>query len=332
MRGRAQSGFTLVELLVVIAIIGILIAMLLPAIQAARESARRANCASNLRQIATAIQTYADRNSEQIPPYGVVGNSSTGGDWAHSWFAFLMPLMESQNTLYQLDIHTAPHAGTNGQVNANYRTDVTLCPTRGYRTNGWGGYDSQTMDYVSVSMIELPSDYSSASNLRLTAWNSSYCFPKSGELAGPIVSPASAPVNNHVRSRKTLGTVTDGLTYTAFVGEKHITPDRAGIRYYDYPVPGSTHYDYRGGMRCLGGAVEGLAQRPDTPAMPFADTEIYLTHNPEVVGGYYFGSWHPGICQFVFGDTRVVAVKNHTDKATLVRMGATGDGEPYSLP
>gem|GEM_PF-6313398 len=54
-----------------IAIIGILIAMLLPAIQAARESARRANCASNLKQIATGFQVYADRNAEQVPPFGL---------------------------------------------------------------------------------------------------------------------------------------------------------------------------------------------------------------------------------------------------------------------
>ena len=82
-------------------------------------------------------------------------------------------------------------------------------------------------------------------------------------------------------------------------------------------------------MRCLGGAVEGLAQNPHTPEMNMGSNQLT---GPETVSGYYFGSWHPGVCQFVFGDTRVVAVKNHADKATLVRMGATSDGQTYNLP
>jgi len=329
MHSRARSAFTLVELLVVIAIIGILIAMLLPAIQAARESARRANCSSNLRQIGTAIQTYADRNSEQIPPFGVTGNHSDGSQWSHSWFAFLMPTMEHQNTFSMYDLNKRPEDAPNGVVNGEFRSDVAFCPTRGFRTNGWGNFDAQSMDYASVTMIELPSNYSSSSNLRANAWSSTYNFPKAGELAGPIISPAAAPVKGQVRSRKTLGTVTDGLTYTAFVGEKHITPERIGTRYYDYPPPGATHHDYRGNMRCLGGVVEGLAQNPQTPEMKMTSNQ---TSGPETVSGYYFGSWHPGITQFVFGDTRVVAVKNHTDKTTLVRMGATSDGQTYNLP
>lgn len=70
----------------------------------------------------------------------------------------------------------------------------------------------------------------------------------------------------------------------------------------------------------------GLAQGPDNPLI--TDETKAATN-----GDYWkFGSWHLGGCQFVFGDTRVVAVKNHTDKTTLVRMGATNDGQTYNLP
>jgi len=86
-------AFTLVELLVVIAIIGILVAQLLPAIQAAREAARRAQCSSNLRQHGIALQNYHDSLGCFPPGFMVLTNSGqVGGGWA--WGVFLMPFLE----------------------------------------------------------------------------------------------------------------------------------------------------------------------------------------------------------------------------------------------
>ena len=99
--GRCWRGFTLVELLVVIAIIGVLVALLLPAVQAAREAARRASCVNNLRQIGLALLNYETQLGE-FPP-GLVGWE--GDEWmGHPAFLSLLPFMEQVNLRAQFDL------------------------------------------------------------------------------------------------------------------------------------------------------------------------------------------------------------------------------------
>jgi prepilin-type N-terminal cleavage/methylation domain-containing protein/prepilin-type processing-associated H-X9-DG protein len=88
-----RRGFTLVELLVVIAIIGTLVGLLLPAVQTAREAARRSNCTNNIRQLALACHTFADGNNGNLP------NSARPGTVRISWITRILPFIE-QNTLY----------------------------------------------------------------------------------------------------------------------------------------------------------------------------------------------------------------------------------------
>lgn len=103
-RLRRQSGFTLVELLVVIAIIGLLVALLLPAVQAAREAARRTQCTNNLKQIALASHTFHDTN-QRFPP-GYLGSSSWAKPTLDSqWVGvlpFLFPFLEIGNVSDQI--------------------------------------------------------------------------------------------------------------------------------------------------------------------------------------------------------------------------------------
>ena len=321
-----RPGFTLVELLVVIAIIGILIAMLLPAIQAARESARRANCSSNLKQLGTAIQLYADRNGEQIVPWGV----GADGYMLNGWVSLLWPVMEQQNVYTQLRLWEQADTGDNRTVHVDVRSAAYYCPTRGFRmTTG------QAIDYVGVIYTTLPS----GSWVSLAQQNSHY---GNVHLGGPINPPAGRPENLSpssggefvppyqvkFRSRVTIGAVTDGMTYTAFVGEKHLNPSRLGQAQYDYPMAvGLTGSWFNGGVRL---PDRGLASSPQVPEMTTTTTNPIT--EPAALSNYHFGSWHPGISQFVFGDTRVVAVKNHVTPETLVRMCGRADGLTYDLP
>jgi prepilin-type N-terminal cleavage/methylation domain-containing protein/prepilin-type processing-associated H-X9-DG protein len=109
MRTKQQknNGFTLVELLVVIAIIGILISLLLPAIQAAREAARKSQCANNLRQIGVALNNYASQNGSRFPPgikarnyFSYDYNANAGYEWTY-FLHYLMPFADN-NAFYKM--------------------------------------------------------------------------------------------------------------------------------------------------------------------------------------------------------------------------------------
>src|SRR5262245_22475913 len=100
-RSASRRGFTLIELLVVIAIIGVLIALLLPAVQKVREAANKTKCQNNLKQIGLALHNFHDSRSHlpaggqsDTPPYGTLANSTLQGS---AWTVFIMPYTEQDN-------------------------------------------------------------------------------------------------------------------------------------------------------------------------------------------------------------------------------------------
>src|SRR5881392_2713123 len=104
---RRRDGFTLIELLVVIAIIGVLVGLLLPAVQKVREAANRMKCQSNLKQLALACHSYHD-STGQFPPGGLInpnwngtnGTWNAAGGWTWdkgSWLVYTLPYMEQDN-------------------------------------------------------------------------------------------------------------------------------------------------------------------------------------------------------------------------------------------
>ena len=338
---QRRPGFTLVELLVVIAIIGILIAMLLPAIQAARESARRANCSSNLKQWATAMLLYADRNAEQLPPSAVSRGSASATAASNNglgWMALLFPMMEKTNQYAGLELRDA--AGTsggsaNGTILRDDRSDAYHCPTRGFRLNpGSADYAGQCVDYVCVGVTlqtgetTVPSTLAAASvNGGLSGWRNTLEPWMGGAIIPSAMAGTMASPIQPIRSRVSIGGVTDGMTYTALVGEKHLNPNRLGQAGYDNPYnPGHIASGHAGGVKIAG---LGLAQSPTANVVNLTNTTGDASTD---INYYRFGSWHPGISQFAFGDARVESVANHADPVTLNYMAGRGDGQPYNLP
>ncbi|MFO0869712.1 MAG: DUF1559 domain-containing protein [Pirellulales bacterium] len=178
-RQRSRRGFTLVELLVVIAIIGILVALLLPAVQAAREAARRMNCTNNLKQLGLAIQNYADKYGEAMPhnwDYGQQFHNGGPGQYGgqlhtyvknFSWLVAALPYVEQQ-TLYDQFNFNDPNGNIGSVVNSSGFTNTQLratvlkgfiCPSnsqaplrqnvnQGYVNGSGGGPAAGGTDYV----------------------------------------------------------------------------------------------------------------------------------------------------------------------------------------
>jgi len=120
----SKSAFTLVELLVVIAIIGILVAMLLPAVQSVRAAARRTACSNNIRQIGVAVHNFEGAHSN-FPP----SNTSN-----HTWAAFLLPYLEQNNVADLLDLSKSwSHVDNQDAVKSTIQTFI--CPSNPVFTN-----------------------------------------------------------------------------------------------------------------------------------------------------------------------------------------------------
>ena len=125
---RAPRGFTLVELLVVIAIIGILIALLLPAVQAAREAARRMQCSNNLRQIGVAVLVY-ESHYDVFPVNICFGNDSGVRESGYSWLIGILPFLEYQPLFDSMVFEGSVDEGL-GMVNPkNHQAIRTQVPT-----------------------------------------------------------------------------------------------------------------------------------------------------------------------------------------------------------
>jgi prepilin-type N-terminal cleavage/methylation domain-containing protein len=152
----SSTGFTLVELLVVIAIIGILVALLLPAIQSAREAARRSQCQSNMKQISLATLNY-ENNKKELPPAFWTETIPTGQRpivAQHSVAAYILPYIEEQTIADQYDFEQTWNHSDNSLPFDNLRTskkrvEIFRCPTVTEPRLEWPG----AIDYTICDLI-----------------------------------------------------------------------------------------------------------------------------------------------------------------------------------
>jgi prepilin-type N-terminal cleavage/methylation domain-containing protein len=297
-----RRGFTLVELLVVIAIIGILVSLLLPAVQAARESARRTQCLNNLRQIGMAIHNYHD-TLKWLPCGYVVENKG-------SHLVALLPFIE-QNTLFeQLDFKntTTPvynQVVSGGKKLREFELAMYRCPSDAehiYDNNvGSSYYASSGASGVWInSASPCPSGQS---------WNS-YAQAGINLTSGPFSRYSQLNVNSFAM-------IKDGLSNTIFFGESRAKcSDHAR---QGWPIPNN------------GSGLFSTVIPINTNSCKESDPDPCKRINNWNMS-FGFRSSHPGGSFFLMGDGSVHFFTQTIDHWTYQWLGTRSDGRAVTLP
>jgi prepilin-type N-terminal cleavage/methylation domain-containing protein len=288
LRRTAPRGFTLIELLVVIAIIAILIGLLLPAVQKVREAAARMSCSNNLKQFGIGLHTYHDAVGRF--PY----LRSGGGQNRHTWAVLILPYIEQDNIFTSYRTPITGVSQTDG-MNNHTATHATIVAAR----------------QASVKIFLCPTRHSPGSlspiqpGSTVTGQPSDYaaCVGDTGTV--PTTGVFFMVNSDHMNARTKLSEIVDGTSNTLMLGEKHIQPDRINDAVQDGVI--------------YSGSEQQTYSRRAGASNPLAISNDVTINNQ-------FGSWHTGLCQFVFGDGSVRGVKNSTPGSTLALLANKGDG------
>ena len=348
-RTRPQRGFTLVELLVVIAIIGVLVALLLPAVQAARESARRSECTSNLKNLALGCLNYETAQRSFPAGASYVGKPQRGID-GFSWQVSVLSYVEETAAAQAIDAavdernRTAPadplHAydETLRPVNEN-PSGVFQCPS-----------DGEVLDDRPAHVGLRASSYAAVAGSAASRDQDDDVLPASQPNQSYLTGECGA-VNTdgvmYVAARTQPRRVVDGLSKTLLLGERwyQLRAWTVGV----YWVNGPATYDAQGrpippsrpvANSCVTAAKNVDADYP--PNANLARVGYYVLHDDGDRPGAYpgaptpkdmayndllFGSFHTGGTNFAYADGRVEFIQDEIDPQVFVAAASRDGGE-----
>ena len=292
-----KTGFTLVELLVVIAIIGILIGMLLPAVQQVREAARRTQCMNNVRQIALGIMNY-ESSFQVFPPGWITHDGVTPieeSGWG--WSAIILPHMEGQNLHNLIDFDVA--------IDDHFHEDtiqetlsVYLCPSEQAPVIINLNTHIDEHDHEHILLDDDDHDHDE----ELLAGRSNY----SGVFGDTEVadSPGAGTGSFFANSKIGFQDIKDGSSNTLLVGER--TNEFGTISWV------------------------GVVPEIDEPASRIVGAADHAPNDPE---GHFedFRSYHPGGASFVLGDGSTHFIRNTIDEFVFQSLSTIKGGEVVSI-
>lgn len=340
MKRTCSEGFTLVELLVVIAIIGMLVGLLLPAVNSARESGRRATCSNNLKQIGLALVSYESGN-RAFPP-GRMGcdtfssapatcSNSAQGTVATSAFLAILPQLDNATT-YSLLVSW----GTTGGV----------YPATGSTTSGWNTAAVTSGLLIRPAVFVCPSDIARPSNTLVSphTTTSSYALVLGSNGNGePELSQKYTNNGPFVYgTARRSADVRDGLSQTMFAGEANGGDQPATMN--SWPLSIAFLSSLRATDNPLnsqqgGGGVVQIPLSPNT-AQPYTLPSGPQSLGPETIQADSgisglapyavgaFSSMHPQGANFVFGDGHVKYIPNLIDFPTYQALSTIAGNEP----
>ena len=303
---RSRAAFTLVELLVVIAIIGVLVALLLPAVQAAREAARRMSCSNNLRQMGIATHNFHD-TFNFLPP-AFIGNNTDTTDGFATWGAIILPFIEGGNQYALWDTRYMVSEQPRDAVENQIKT--YLCPSRPAAVLSIGDFTSKSGGTGGAL-----SDYAAS-------FGTAPDFAKSNGALIPNKPSVGTDSNGKAIVLKwsgqlSFGSIIDGTTNTLLFGEKHVRPNSLRGKNEDRSIFSGIRNTHR---RMVGINAPDNEQRPLMPP----------TAQSTALANSAFGGPHPGLTQFVFCDGSVRGLRLTTDLQTLSYLAQRDDGQVIS--
>ncbi len=320
---RNRHGFTLVELLVVVAIIGVLVALLLPAVQAAREAARRAHCSNNLKQIGLALQNF--HSARKTFPPGQVDNDNNNYGWA----IYILPYLEERPTydlltgngvelIYRHGKHKLRCGGGENIDECDNEMEVSK--------NHAGGICKNTLNVFMCPTDVLPDTdddgYGKSNYCANLGWSFGSrwgCSDFKGKEQNGILLFDN---DDYYTWLVKIADITDGTSKTIIVGEVTESEDVSGDgSSWHFPIwPGGNNdgqCDVKKGTGSFGRIV---------------DTDFFINRRTSWESDLSFGSQHFGGALFAFADGSVHYLDEDIDTDTYRKLGSRNDHEPVTLP